>query len=87
MKQKRQELIDLIFGGGNFLSQKEIDELVPIINNYPNKVYITFNDLAEYLGFFGPEITMERMKKRKELVLNYETLVKNVEIRLPEYFI
>jgi len=87
MKQKRKEIINLIFGGANFLTQREINELVSIIGTYPNKVYLRYEDVAEYLEFFGPEITMDRMKKRKELVLNYDTLVKNIEVKLPEYFI
>jgi hypothetical protein len=87
MKQKRKEIINLIFGGANFLTQREINELVSIISTYPNKVYLRYEDVAEYLEFFGPEITMDRMKKRKELVLNYDTLVKNIEVKLPEYFI
>jgi hypothetical protein len=87
MKQKRQEIIDLIFGGLNFLSQVEIDEVVRTISDYPDIVYLTFQDLADQFKWFGPDMALSRMEKRKELVLNYNTLVKNAETRLPEYFI
>jgi len=83
----RKELIDLIFGGANFLNQEEIDKLVENIDRYPSQVYLRYKDVAEYLDFFGPELALERMKKRKYLVLNYDTLVNNIEIKMPEYFI
>jgi len=90
--QKRQKLISLIFGGKNLLNQSQIDILVQEITvnkskDYSDKIYLTYNDLAEQFKYFGPEISLSRMKKRQHLVLNYETLIKNVETKLPEFFI